>query len=145
MPTMAEVQERLENTLLAAGSLKAEVEHHAQMIGNARSRIEGIAAMLRAADEVLEPMAPPFEEDAELAMVRSIAEEEVRYWLRRYAASAPLMQRAHERHLEVRAKVDALQEEIRPHLDAEEARRRSSRGAVGNPPGASPSMDPGAR
>lgn len=110
---------------------KIEADRAIGDVVSACNRMNGIRELLKNAALVLTGG------DPDLVAVQAAAEEEARYWSREYARATPIMIRERAALQQAQAKVDALQAEIRVRQRELEAERK---GAVGNPPGAAPSI-----
>lgn len=126
MATQAELQERIVEALKRGDDVKRRVDREISTLNSASQRIQGIAAMLKAAAEVLPSS------DGMLEDVRFAAAVETRYWLSEFLRASPAMCEGRDR---LRDQIDAastIEEEIRSMLEAEaKAAHEKARGALG--------------
>lgn len=138
MATMAENQARIEALLFDAQVQKGKLDQAAATVGTAKNRMESLASMLENARVVLQYPT----QDEDLAAAREVAREEARYWLRAYVDALPKLCLARDTMVGLQKELDRVQEEYRAQMvEADAVKATRLQGAVGNPPGASPSAD----
>lgn len=137
--SVADLQKQIEGLLFRAGQLQQQYEASSATLNAAVQRVRALRAMVLDAAANLPARGDDVTADAEFEAAREVAQAETLYWLGVFRRTSPLMRKTRDELDSVVAASNLVQDELRPHL--EQLQREARKGALGNPPGASPSID----